>query len=332
MLQDLTRTELTHAAHRWPEAISPCLWPYALRTANEAYNESPTKTLKRSPIEIFTKTAIMPEPKHWRPFGCPVYVLDNALQNAGGIKHKWSERSRVGIYLGRSPFHARSVALVLNVNTGRVSPQFHVQFDPGFNTIKESFGGKSPPILWQSICGFSRADAETKQLRAPTSDADKQVKFAMDVPQFGSGVTPPIGAGIGEQSESPTSPQAEGAEGAPPDDAPLRRSTRVSKPVIGSRLVDQMLTIEIMQATTTDGDNEQPGDTAPACGELFAFSTLFPLHDEVDQDPLFAYAASADPDTMYYHEAMKEKDSEQFKKAMVKEFRDQWDNGNFNLK
>ena len=102
--------------------------------------------------------------------------------------------------------------------------------------------------------------------------------------------------------------------------------------MVGNRLVDQLLTIETMHATTIDGENEQPGDTEPACGELFAFSTLFPLHDEVDQDPLFAYAASADPDTMYYHEAMKEEDSEQFKKAMVKEFMDQWDNGNFDLK
>ena len=102
----------------------------------------------------------MPDLKHWRPFGCPVYVLDTALQNESGIKHKWTERSRIGIYLGRSPFHARSVALVLNINTGRVSPQFHVQFDPSFQTVKESFEGTSPPIQWQAVCGFAKADEE----------------------------------------------------------------------------------------------------------------------------------------------------------------------------
>ena len=106
-LQDLSRTMLLHANSRWPEAVNSHLWPYALRLACEAFNEAPTAHLKRAPVEIFTKTAVMVEPKLWRPFGCPVYVLDNALQNAGGIKHKWQERSRLGIYLGRSPFHAR---------------------------------------------------------------------------------------------------------------------------------------------------------------------------------------------------------------------------------
>ena len=143
-MQELARTMLLHASTRWAGAVNSHLWPHAMRLACEAYNEAPTKALKRSPVEIFTKTAVMPEPKHWRPFGCPVYVLDNALQNAGGIHHKWKERARVGIYLGRSPFHARSVALVMNINTGRVSPQFHVQFDPGFQTVKQAFGGRSP--------------------------------------------------------------------------------------------------------------------------------------------------------------------------------------------
>ena len=69
-----------------------------MRLTCEAHNEPPTKSLKRSPVEVFTKSAIVPEPKHWQPFGCPVYVLDNALQNAGGIKHKWEEQSQpVGV-------------------------------------------------------------------------------------------------------------------------------------------------------------------------------------------------------------------------------------------
>ena len=89
VLQGLTRTMLLHANARWPEAVTTFLWPYALRLANEAHNEAPTKLLKRSPVEIFTKTAVMPDMKHWRPFGCPVYVLDSALQNSSGIKHKW---------------------------------------------------------------------------------------------------------------------------------------------------------------------------------------------------------------------------------------------------
>jgi hypothetical protein len=97
---------------------------------------------------------MLPSHKHWQPLFCPVYVLDRALQEAGGIKHKWTERARVGMYAGRSPHHARNVALVLNLRTGLVSPQFHVSYDPHFHTVRGSYGGESPPSLWQSKCGL----------------------------------------------------------------------------------------------------------------------------------------------------------------------------------
>jgi hypothetical protein len=35
---------LIHAQHRWPTAIDACLWPYALRTANEVFNNAQTTT------------------------------------------------------------------------------------------------------------------------------------------------------------------------------------------------------------------------------------------------------------------------------------------------
>ena len=41
------------------------------------------------------------------------------------------------IYLGKSPLHARNVALVLNLDTVRVIPQFHLYFDQVFHTFKQ---------------------------------------------------------------------------------------------------------------------------------------------------------------------------------------------------
>jgi hypothetical protein len=38
--------------------------------------------------------------------------------------------------------------------TGLTSPQFHVKFDPTFQTLRKSFGGQSPPSNWQAKCGF----------------------------------------------------------------------------------------------------------------------------------------------------------------------------------
>jgi hypothetical protein len=42
----------------------------------------------------------------------------------------------MGIYVGRSPAHASTVALILNPRTGHVSPQFRVVFEDDFTTVQ----------------------------------------------------------------------------------------------------------------------------------------------------------------------------------------------------
>jgi hypothetical protein len=120
LLQELTRTMLIHASKCWPNSVTANLWPYALRMANQVLNEMPSMQDKER---------------------CTVQQIysgmDNSLQ-MGNIFHKWKQRSKVGIYVGQSPQHARNVALVLDRQTGYVSPQFHVVFDPSFHTVKEN--------------------------------------------------------------------------------------------------------------------------------------------------------------------------------------------------
>ena len=48
--------------------------------------------------------------------------------------------------MGWSPMHASSVALVRNLMTGHLSPQFHVVFDPWFETVHDN--GTVPPGAW----------------------------------------------------------------------------------------------------------------------------------------------------------------------------------------
>jgi hypothetical protein len=60
-------------------------------------------------------------------FGCPVYVLDAALQDGHKIP-KWSPRACLSLFLGFSDLHSSQVPLVLNVQTGKISPQYHVIF------------------------------------------------------------------------------------------------------------------------------------------------------------------------------------------------------------
>ena len=56
--------------------------------------------------------------------------------------------------------HAQSVALVLNLTTGLVSPQFHASFDPSFQTVKRAFEGLPLEIKWLEAAGF-RAKSKT---------------------------------------------------------------------------------------------------------------------------------------------------------------------------
>ncbi len=55
-------------------------------------------------------------------------TLNKDIQD-GKKARKWIDRTRIGINLGPSPRHASSVALILNLKTGLVSPQFHCQYD-----------------------------------------------------------------------------------------------------------------------------------------------------------------------------------------------------------
>lgn len=63
---------------------------------------------------------------------------------------KWEPRSRLGIYLGHSPCHAGSVALVLNPKTLHVSPQFHIVIDDNFSTVPFLDKNDTPPN-WKEL-------------------------------------------------------------------------------------------------------------------------------------------------------------------------------------
>ena len=116
-LQETTRAMLIHASKRWPGVVTIHLWPYAMQMANQAYNASPltSHTDKQSPNKIFDNSAVDINQCHWKPFGCPTYVLKSELQGTTGIHSKWDARSRAGIYLGQSPIQNRNVELVLNI-------------------------------------------------------------------------------------------------------------------------------------------------------------------------------------------------------------------------
>ena len=368
-LQDLARTMLIHAQKRWSAAINAHLWPYAVRMANDAHNEAMGRDGKPSPIERFSQSSVAPNTKVWQPFGCPVYVLEDALQTVKGMRNKWKTRSKIGVYLGRSPFHARSVALVLNLKTGYVSPQFHVAFDPCFQSVKPGIGRESPPSLWQSKCFFEGSDSSNTE--EPAASSSQQGHTTSRVTNIGSGQADPAesrqqDSGVAgdihipavetdtdshQQDDGHAQVQVPEGDIPLPDDPPTehqpiadatpeQRSSRGRAIRAPRRLIEVMLT-SILWATSrySEGAGAHTSavssliDHAPVNGEIFCQNALFPDDEWTpDEHPLQAFGASNDPDTLYHHEAMRANDSEQFKVAMEKEFGDQLSNGNFVLK
>ena len=164
-LQDAARTMLVHAKHHWPKAVNAHLWPYALCFANEIHVNTPCNG-KKAPIELFSQTSTATSPRHFHPFACPVYVLNDCMQ-AGSKGPKWEERTRLGIYLGNSPVHTCLVALVLNTETGLVSLQFHVEFDDLFETVNKA----QVKIHWHKATGFATNGTDQVEQEPPMPNA-----------------------------------------------------------------------------------------------------------------------------------------------------------------
>jgi hypothetical protein len=107
---------------------------------------------KMCPADIFTGNKV---PRHQlfsiHDWGCPVYVLDPKLQ-AGQKIPRWKPCSRQGIFTGFSNLHSSEVPLVLNQNTGSITPQFHVVFNNHFTKVSSNGQDDSPPNHWADLC------------------------------------------------------------------------------------------------------------------------------------------------------------------------------------
>ena len=131
------RTLLLHGIIMWPQMIDDMFWPFTIKSVAKRLNILQIYTLGQTPKYILHGIEVQEIPvKLYHTLFCPTYVLDARLQSAGVAgPPKWEPRSRIGVYIGHSPFHAGSVALVWNPTTARVSPQYHVVFDNDFTTV-----------------------------------------------------------------------------------------------------------------------------------------------------------------------------------------------------
>ena len=89
-----------------------------------------------SPVGVFTKTqSDHRDLLRTRVWGCPEFFLCPKLQDNHKIP-KFNRQIHMGQLLGFSDEHSTLVAMVRNLTTNFVSPQFHVVFDEKFSTIQ----------------------------------------------------------------------------------------------------------------------------------------------------------------------------------------------------
>jgi hypothetical protein len=318
-LQENARSMLLHAKRRWPSAVTVNLWPYAVRMANDVHNFAPSIKEGVSPIERFSQVQVSPKVRHSHTFGCPVYVLDGRLQ-AGKRLPKWDNRARIGLFLGWSPKHSRKVALVLNLLTGHVSPQFHVEFDDMFETMRPSAGNSPPVSTWQQKAGFldaekgiksksqstvqvNQRDATPTEKHASGQEGDPDEQHADDPSEIDKSF---------EQGETPVLP------GLEDDDVPDSGSEHPCEDPVQERYSRSGRRQRPTTKWLESMEQQKQGIVALLAVPWEVFhDEEYNIQEEME-NPM-AFVASSNPDIMYLDEAMKQPDKVQFQKAMIEE-------------
>ena len=159
-LSPRSRTILLHAKRFWHGMVSQILWPFAYKYAEYLHNHLNLDEDLKTPVETFCGSDGKIEIKNLHTWGFPFYVIDARAQS-GNMVPRFEPCSRLGIYLGHSPCHEGSVALVLNQTTLHVSPQFHVAFDNYFTTVPILATRDIPPN-WEKLVRASESSTDKK--------------------------------------------------------------------------------------------------------------------------------------------------------------------------
>ena len=310
--------------------LSVHLWPYAMHTANKIMISMPTKYSDKSLQELFSGINVLPKIKHFHTFACPTYILDNALQGLHYLP-KWKECAQLGVYLGPSPNHSRTVYLILNPMTGHVSPQYHVKHDDFFESVTgKSSNFDSPEPTWKKLSGLMKNNHKWSSSSGGAATSPTPMNNTTRLDDLNDTNLPQ------EYDQDQRETSLDNLSKTSPNHASHQPETVPH----GSEGETAMDTTPNPSVTTRSGRNVQRTQQMEESTQqreqgLVAWEVLYD-QDDVETKPTqndqfilqgrlsnpIAFATSADPDIMYYHQAMKEPDHEQFKRSVLKEIHD----------
>ncbi len=99
---------------------------------------------------------------------------------------RWAPRSQRGVFVGLSTIHSSEVPLVLlNLETGSVTQQYHVVFDDRYSTVASINVDDKPPSDWEDLCLEKSLHVPTDDMPAMPphlhddwlTDAEREVKY-----------------------------------------------------------------------------------------------------------------------------------------------------------
>ena len=175
-----------------------------------------------------------------------------------------------------------------------MSPQFHVQHDDFFETVKE-INSSIKHLKWKSLAGLNTTTETSTNKELMTSFQDK---FSQNRPN------------VEIDKDTTMVPLENDTQVVEETTNPVRRSSRVRK------MTDRMRE-SIEQGLLARNS------TVTHCDEEY-FEVMHNLDYSIQQDldsPI-TYLAKTDRDTMYLHQALREPDREKFVQAVIKEMND----------
>ena len=335
-LSTRARIILLHAKRHWPEMIATVLWPFAYKYAELLHNHLSIDDKGYSPVQKFCNTTMSLDMHNFHTWGCPCYILDRKLQSQSMLQ-KWEPRARLGIYLGHSPCHAGSVALVLNPKSLHVSPQYHVAFDDKFETVPYLANSDVPPVWRDLVEKAETSSADEYDLanhwvqahweNDPDSLGQEGERVAKDTNSTATKVSfadadeemlNPEGAKNIDMMLQPTLPDI--------NELTRRKSTRKITPtekVIQSedKMTKRMFGLAAMQTII---DVAKTTKISAFVTHLENIKTLF--DGSVNEAHFYAYNAVASTNDVYtLKQMLKHKDVKEFVSAMLKEIKDHED-------
>jgi hypothetical protein len=147
-------------------AVHFTLWPYVLRSTAHLHNSLSVLEDGTLRLELFSSIPVHSNMKHMHTFGCPVLALHKALASGNQLPC-WSPHARLELNLGPSPMHTRNLYLVLNLETGFVSPQYHCHFDDFFKTMCHGAPDVSGTICWQQLANLDHGTTILSEVSPP---------------------------------------------------------------------------------------------------------------------------------------------------------------------